>query len=62
MVEIYKRGWPIKACYAFFNELIEYDTLSVQPTQFWKKIFQNSNYRQHTVPINLNADNVWTEV
>ena len=38
MVEVYKRGGSIKACYDFFNELIEYDTLSVQPARFRKKI------------------------
>ena len=66
MVEVYKRGGSIEAC----MEIIEYATLSVELTRFRKNCILNSNYRQHTVPINLDADNseranvidnVWTE-
>ena len=39
MDEVYKWGGSIKACYDFLNEIIEYDTLSVQRARFRKKMF-----------------------
>ena len=35
MVEVYK----LKLAMTFFNELVKYDTLSVQPARFRKKMF-----------------------
>ena len=52
MVEVYKQGGSIEAC----MEIIEYDTLSVETARFRKKCFWNSNYRQNTLPINLDAN------
>ena len=33
MVAVYKQGWSIETCmlWHFLNEIIEYDTLSVEP-------------------------------
>ena len=51
----------------FFNEIIEYDTLSVEPARFRKKMFLEFELP----PINLDADNseranvidnVWADV
>ena len=39
MAEVDKRGGSIEACCDFFNEIIEYDTLSMEPERFRKKCF-----------------------
>ena len=41
LVEVHKRGGSIEACmlWLFLNEIIEYDTLSVEPERFRKKMF-----------------------
>ena len=39
MVDVYKRGGSIEACYDFLNEIMEYDTLSVEPARCLKKMF-----------------------
>ena len=72
MVEVYNRGGSIEACmlWPFFNDIIEYDTLIVEPARFRKKMFLEFELLTNTVPINLDADNseranvvdnVWTE-
>ena len=40
----------------FFNELVKYDTLSVQPARFRKKMFLEFELQTTREPINLNAD------
>ena len=40
----------------FLNEIIEYDITTKEPARFFKKSYSNSNYRQNTLPINLDDD------